>query len=149
VPGQLKHWTTLVALIILSHALPAQTALAITAEVARKCGDLADKAYPPRVPGNPAAGHLNGTPRDASGTILTNAWRTEERFLTVRLPKKRSDCGAANVAKLPDSQKARRKQKVLRATELLPQFRLPAKPLKCGNPCTNRATCRSGNHWLI
>jgi hypothetical protein len=64
VPGQLKHRTTLVALIILSHALSAQTASAITAEIARKCGDLADKAYPPRVPGNPAAGHLNGTPRE-------------------------------------------------------------------------------------
>jgi hypothetical protein len=64
VPGQLKHRTALVALIILAHALSAQTALAITAEVARKCGDLTDKAYPPREPGNPAAGHLNGTSQD-------------------------------------------------------------------------------------
>jgi len=64
VPGQLKRRTTLVAIIILTHALTAQNALAITAEVARKCGALADKAYPPRVPGNPAAGHLNGTSQD-------------------------------------------------------------------------------------
>jgi hypothetical protein len=64
VPGQLKRRTTLVAIIILTHALTAQNALAITAEVARKCGELADKAYPPRVPGNPAAGHLNGTSQD-------------------------------------------------------------------------------------
>ena len=63
-PGQLKRRTTLVAIIILTHALTAQNALAITAEVARKCGELADKAYPPRVPGNPAAGHLNGTSQD-------------------------------------------------------------------------------------
>jgi predicted extracellular nuclease len=60
----LKRRTTLVAIIILTHALTAQNALAITAEVARKCGELADKAYPPRVPGNPAAGHLNGTSQD-------------------------------------------------------------------------------------
>jgi hypothetical protein len=64
VAGPLKHRTALVALIILSLALTAHNALAITAEVARKCGYLADKAYPPRVPGNPAAGHLNGTSRD-------------------------------------------------------------------------------------
>jgi len=64
VPDQLKRRTTLVAIIILTHALTAQNALAITAEVARKCGELADKAYPPRVPGNPAAGHLNGTSQD-------------------------------------------------------------------------------------
>jgi hypothetical protein len=64
VAGQLKHRTALVALIILSLALTAQSASAITAEVARKCGALADKACPPRVPGNPAAGHLNGTSVD-------------------------------------------------------------------------------------
>ena len=64
-PAKLKHYNTgLVALVVLSHALTAQSALAITAEVAKKCGDLADKAYPPRVPGNPAAGHLNGTSQD-------------------------------------------------------------------------------------
>ena len=62
--AKLKHWTALVALIFLSHALVAQSALAVTAEVARKCGALSDKAYPPRVPGNPAAGHLNGTSQD-------------------------------------------------------------------------------------
>jgi hypothetical protein len=64
VSAKLKHWTTLVALIFLSQALLAQNALTVTAEVARKCGTLADKAYPPRVPGNPAAGHLNGTSQD-------------------------------------------------------------------------------------
>jgi hypothetical protein len=64
VPAKLKHRTALVALIFLSQALTAQSALSITAEVAKKCGDLTDKAYPPRVPGNPAAGHLNGTSQD-------------------------------------------------------------------------------------
>jgi len=36
-------------------------ASAVTAEVAKKCAALADKAYPPRVPGNPAAGLAEGT----------------------------------------------------------------------------------------
>jgi hypothetical protein len=64
VPAKLKHQTALVTLIFLLHALTAQNTLAITAEVANKCGLLTDKAYPPREPGNPAAGHLNGTSQD-------------------------------------------------------------------------------------
>jgi hypothetical protein len=63
VPTKL-NWIALVALICLSHTLAAQSALAVTAQVARKCGALTDKAYPRRVPGNPAAGHLNGTSQD-------------------------------------------------------------------------------------
>lgn len=63
-PTKLKNRTALVALIFLLHALTAQSTLAITAEVAKKCGDLTDKAYPPREPSNPAAGHLNGTSQD-------------------------------------------------------------------------------------
>ena len=35
--------------------------MAITAELAKKCGALTDKAYPLRVPGNPAAGREYGT----------------------------------------------------------------------------------------
>jgi hypothetical protein len=63
-PAKLRHRTALIALIFLLHTLTAQSALAITVEVARKCGALADKAYPPRIPGNPAAGYLNGTSQD-------------------------------------------------------------------------------------
>jgi hypothetical protein len=63
-PAKLKHRTALITLIFVIHALTAQSALAITVEVARKCGALADKAYPPRIPGNPAAGYLNGTSQD-------------------------------------------------------------------------------------
>jgi hypothetical protein len=37
------------------------SASAVTAEVAKKCETLADRAYPPRVPGNPAAGSATGT----------------------------------------------------------------------------------------
>jgi hypothetical protein len=37
---------------------------AITAELARKCQALTDKAFPLLVPGNPAAGRTHGTARD-------------------------------------------------------------------------------------
>jgi hypothetical protein len=39
------------------------SASAVTAEVAKKCDALTMKAFPPRVPGNPAAGTAKGTPR--------------------------------------------------------------------------------------
>ena len=67
VTGKLKNRTALVALIFLSYALTVQSALAITADIAKKCGELTDKVYPPRVPGNPAAGRLNGTSQDVQG----------------------------------------------------------------------------------
>jgi hypothetical protein len=62
--AKLKIGTAFVVLICLAHALPPRGALAITAEVAKKCGALSDKAYPPRVVGNPAAGRQNGTIQD-------------------------------------------------------------------------------------
>ena len=40
---------------------------AVTVEVARKCKVLTDKAYPPREPGNPAAGSAKGTGLAAQG----------------------------------------------------------------------------------
>jgi hypothetical protein len=39
-------------------------ALAITAEVAKRCSGFASKAFPPRVVGNPAAGLQNGSYQD-------------------------------------------------------------------------------------
>ena len=39
-------------------------ALAVTVEVARKCETLTAKAFPPREPGNPAAGSAKGTGRE-------------------------------------------------------------------------------------
>ena len=65
-PAKLKHRAALVTLIFVLHALMAQSGLAITAEVTKKCGELSDKAYPPRIPGNPAAGHLNGTSQEVA-----------------------------------------------------------------------------------
>ena len=63
-PPNLKCGAALVALSCLVHPLMARNAFAITAEVAKKCGVLADIAYPLRVPGNPAAGRTNGTSLD-------------------------------------------------------------------------------------
>jgi hypothetical protein len=40
-------------------------AAAVTVEVARKCKALTDIAYPPREPGNPAAGSEKGGGREA------------------------------------------------------------------------------------
>ena len=37
---------------------------AITAELARKCSALTAKQFPPRMPGNPAAGSAKGSGRD-------------------------------------------------------------------------------------
>src|SRR3984893_9338430 len=62
--AKLKIGTAFVALVCLLQAVPPRTALAITAEVAKKCGALSEKAYPPRVVGNPAAGRQNGTFQD-------------------------------------------------------------------------------------
>lgn len=51
----------LVALVVFSVADPAS---AVTAEVARKCSALMTKQFPPREPGNPAAGSAKGSGRD-------------------------------------------------------------------------------------
>lgn len=50
---------------IFAATLPATpSAFAISAEVAKNCSALAEKAFPLRVPGNPAAGYANGTGAD-------------------------------------------------------------------------------------
>ena len=53
-----------VSLFTLFDVLAPPSALAITAEVAKKCSALTAKAYPPRVVGNPAAGVQNGSYQD-------------------------------------------------------------------------------------
>jgi len=58
-----KRWSALVALICIAVGSMTNSASAITVEVAKKCQALTAKAYPPRVPGNPAAGSAKGTGR--------------------------------------------------------------------------------------
>jgi hypothetical protein len=60
--ANLKIGSALVALVCIAVA---PNASAVTAEVAKKCNALTAKAYPPRVPGNPAAGLAKGTAQSA------------------------------------------------------------------------------------
>jgi hypothetical protein len=60
---------------------PISAASAVTVEVARQCGALADKAFPLRVPGNPAAGRVRGTPdefRSYFNKCLANGGKVED-----------------------------------------------------------------------
>ena len=52
---------TFVCAAMLAHT---NDASAITVEVARKCQALTSKAFPPREPGNPAAGSAKGSGLD-------------------------------------------------------------------------------------
>ncbi|HVX79627.1 MAG TPA: hypothetical protein VHB49_26125 [Bradyrhizobium sp.] len=52
------------ALPIAAVGLASTDASAISVEVARKCNLLVAKAFPPREPGNPAAGSAKGTAQD-------------------------------------------------------------------------------------
>lgn len=62
----LKYAIALVVLIALAHSSMTRSAFAVTVEVAKKCQALSAKAFPPRVPGNPAAGFARGTAQEAS-----------------------------------------------------------------------------------
>jgi hypothetical protein len=64
VASKLKNGSITATLICLSSLPMAQNASAISAEVAKKCGALTDRAYPLRMPGNPAAGRTRGTAQD-------------------------------------------------------------------------------------
>lgn len=59
----LKFGCTMLALACLALGLVPNAASAITAEVARKCQVLTTAQFPPRLPGNPAAGSAKGSGR--------------------------------------------------------------------------------------
>jgi hypothetical protein len=80
-PTKLRCGTVLLALICLAHLPVTRSAMAVTAELAKKCDALTDKAYPSRVPGNPAAGREHGTAkevRDYFNKCLAKGGNTEE-----------------------------------------------------------------------
>jgi hypothetical protein len=54
----------LFALPLATAGLASTDASAISVEVAKKCNSLLEKAFPPREPGNPAAGSSKGTAQD-------------------------------------------------------------------------------------
>jgi hypothetical protein len=57
--AKMKFCCVILASVCITVA-PMTNALAIPLKVARKCNALTTKAYPPLVPGNPAAGRANG-----------------------------------------------------------------------------------------
>jgi len=63
--AHVKFGSALVGLVCIAVGCMNDGASAVTAEVAKKCAALAAKAYPPRVPGNPAAGLAKGTAQSA------------------------------------------------------------------------------------
>jgi hypothetical protein len=60
VSSKVKSVSISVALICVAVGSTTSGASAITVELARKCSALMAKAYPPREPGNPAAGSAKG-----------------------------------------------------------------------------------------
>jgi hypothetical protein len=61
----LKFGIACLVLICAAFGLASNRAGAVTVEVARKCKALTDTAFPPREPGNPAAGSAKGSGRAA------------------------------------------------------------------------------------
>ena len=62
--GNLVSGRTLLALTCIVLGWVPDRASAITAELARKCSVLTTKQFPPREPGNPAAGSARGSGSD-------------------------------------------------------------------------------------
>lgn len=62
----MKNGNIIVAILVIGlNVLLMQTAMAIDVAVAKKCNVLLAKAFPPKEPGNPAAGSAKGSGRDA------------------------------------------------------------------------------------
>jgi hypothetical protein len=64
-PRKMKFRSVLAASIGIAVGSMASNASAVTVEVAKKCEALMAQAFPPLVPGNPAAGSAKGTGADA------------------------------------------------------------------------------------
>jgi hypothetical protein len=61
--ASLKSCLSRLALVCIAIGLLSGSASAITVELARKCNAMVATAFPPRVPGNPAAGSEKGSGR--------------------------------------------------------------------------------------
>jgi hypothetical protein len=59
--ANLKFAGAFLALVCIAVVTMTDDASAVSVELAKKCNALTAKAFPPRVPGNPAAGRVNGT----------------------------------------------------------------------------------------
>jgi hypothetical protein len=59
-----KFKVAFVGFVFVASATMAETAFAVSVEVAKKCDALTAQAFPPRVVGNPAAGSAKGSGRE-------------------------------------------------------------------------------------
>ena len=69
------------SLTLVCASMLVNDASAITVEVARKCQALTSKAFPPREPGNPAAGSARGSGLDQQNYFkrcVTNGGRADD-----------------------------------------------------------------------
>jgi hypothetical protein len=76
-----KACSALAALTVIVAGLAPGPAGAITVEISRQCQALTTKAFPPRVPGNPAAGSAKGSGRDQIAYFnkcVANAGKVDE-----------------------------------------------------------------------
>jgi hypothetical protein len=62
-------WVVTSTMIAACVGVMTSDAAGISVDVARKCNDLAYRAFPPRVPGNPAAGLENGNGQAARAYV--------------------------------------------------------------------------------
>jgi len=77
----LKIRGVLVVLACIAIGCMTGSASAVTAQIAKKCQALTAKAFPPRVPGNPAAGSAKGTgqsQRDYFNKCVANGGKMDD-----------------------------------------------------------------------
>jgi hypothetical protein len=77
----LRFGCAFLALLGIALGSASNRAAAVTVEVARKCKVLTDTAYPPREPGNPAAGSAKGSGRvaqDYFNKCVTNGGKVDD-----------------------------------------------------------------------
>jgi hypothetical protein len=82
----------LVALVCVAVGCMTGSALAVTAQLAKKCQALTAQAFPPLVPGNPAAGSAKGTgrsQRDYFNRCLANGGKLNDYTPTQSTPTQR------------------------------------------------------------
>jgi hypothetical protein len=85
----LKIASVLFALVCVAVGCITGSASAVTAQLAKKCQALAAQAFPPRVPGNPAAGSAKGTgqsQRDYFNRCVANGGKLDDDTPTQSTP---------------------------------------------------------------
>src|SRR5262245_66252839 len=102
--AHVKFESALVGLVCIAVWCMNGRASAVTAGVARKCAALTAKAYPPQVPGNPAAGLAKGTvqsKRDCFNKCVANGGNVDDD--APEHPPVPPSRGAASVPQLSQS----------------------------------------------